>query len=145
MTKLDLKGKLAIDTSALIELVYCDASGQKLKEALKSDLVEAWTTELAIAELRYILCRKLGWRESSEKVNKLLASGYIKVEDTLKLINEASKIKCRRAISLPDCFTLALAHEITGNALFARKEQDLTAEMQRKPFDVRILFLEDEE
>jgi predicted nucleic acid-binding protein len=143
MTKLDLKGKLAIDTSALIELVYCDALGQKLKEALKSDLVEAWTTELAIAELRYILCRKLGWRESSEKVNKLLASGYIKVEDTLKLINEASKIKCRRAISLPDCFTLALAHEITGNALFARKEQDLTAEMQRKPFDVRILFLED--
>ena len=100
---------------------------------------------LAIAELRYILCRKLGWRESSEKVNKLLASGYIKVEDTLKLIDEASKIKCRRAISLPDCFTLALAHEITGNALFARKEQDLTAEMQRKPFDVRILFLEDEE
>jgi len=145
MTKLDLKGKLAIDTSALIELVYCDAPGQKLKEALKSDLVEAWATELAIAELRYILCRKLGWRESSEKVNKLLASGYIKVEDTLKLINEASKIKCRRAISLPDCFTLALAHEITGNALFARKEQDLTAEMQRKPFDVRILFLEDEE
>ncbi len=145
MTKLDLKGKLAIDTSALIELVYCDAPGQKLKEALKSDLVEAWTTELAIAELRYILCRKLGWRESSEKVNKLLASGYIKVEDTLKLIDEASKIKCRRAISLPDCFTLALAHEITGNALFARKEQDLTAEMQRKPFDVRILFLEDEE
>jgi predicted nucleic acid-binding protein len=145
MTKLDLKGKLAIDTSALIELTYCDAPGQKLKESLKSDLVEAWTTELAIAELRYILCRKLGWRESSEKVNKLLASGYIKVEDTLKLINEASKIKCRRAISLPDCFTLALAHEITGNALFARKEQDLTAEMQRKPFDVRILFLEDEE
>jgi len=145
MTKLDLKGKLAIDTSALIELTYCDAPGQKLKESLKSDLVEAWTTELAIAELRYILCRKLGWRESSEKVNKLLASGYIKVEDTLKLINEASKIKCRRAISLPDCFTLALTHEITGNALFARKEQDLTAEMQRKPFDVRILFLEDEE
>ena len=44
MTKLDLKGKLAIDASALIELVYCDAPGQKLKEALKSDLVEAWTT-----------------------------------------------------------------------------------------------------
>jgi len=145
MTKLDLKGKLAIDTSALIELVFCDTIGQKLKEALKSDLVEAWTTELAIAELRYILCRKLGWRESSEKVNKLLASGYVKVEDTLKLINEAAQIKCRRAISLPDCFILALAQEITGNALFARKEQDLTTEMQRKPFEVPLLFLEDEE
>ena len=144
MTKIDLKGKLAIDTSALIELLYSSVSGQSLKEALISDLVEAWTTELAVTELRYILCRKLGLRESSEKVNKLLASGYMRVEDTLKLINEASKIKCKRAISLPDCFTLALAHEITGNALFARKEQDLTAEMQKKPFYVTILFLENE-
>lgn len=143
--KTDLKGKLAIDTSALIELVYGHALGLKLKEALKSNLVDAWTTELAIAELRYILCRKLGWRESSEKVNKLLASRYMKVEDTLKLTNEASKIKCRRAISLPDCFTLALANEIVGNALFARREQDLTSEMQRKTFEVNILFLEDKE
>ena len=56
----DLKGKLAIDTSALIELIYCEAPGQKLKTTLESDLVEAWTTELAVAELKYVLCRKLG-------------------------------------------------------------------------------------
>ena len=142
--KADLKGKLAVDTSALIELIYCDEPGQELKKALESDLVEAWTTELAVAELRYVLCRKLGWHESNERVNKLLASGYIKVEDTLKLINQASKTKCRRAISLPDCFTLALAHQISGNALFARKEQDLTAEMHKEPFEVNMLFLEDE-
>jgi predicted nucleic acid-binding protein len=128
----------------LIELIYCDEPGQNLKKALESDLVEAWTTELAVAELRYVLCRKLGWHESTERVNKLLASGYIKVEDTLKLINQASKTKCRRAISLPDCFTIALAHQIAGNALFARKEQDLTAEMHKEPFEVNILFLEDE-
>jgi predicted nucleic acid-binding protein len=143
--KQGLKGKLAIDTSALIELIYCEAPGQKLKKALENDLVEAWTTELAIAELRYVLCRKLGWRESSERVNKLLASGYVKVEDTSTLINQASKTKCKRAISLPDCFTLALAHKIAGNALFARKEQDLTTEIQRKPFETNIIFLEDQE
>jgi len=141
--KPDLKGKLAVDTSALIELIYCDEPGQELKKALESDLVEAWTTELAVAELRYVLCRKLGRHQSNERVNKLLASGYIKVEDTLKLINQASKIKCRRAISLPDCFTLALAHQISGNALFARKEQDLTAEMHKEPFEVNILFLDE--
>ena len=144
MTKLDLKGKLAVDTSALIELIYCDEPGQNLKKALESDLIEAWTTELAITELRYILCRKLGWHQSTERADKLLASGYIKVEDSLKLINQASKTKCKRAISLPDCFTIALAHQIAGNALFARKEQDITAEMQKEPFEVNILFLEDE-
>ncbi len=56
----DLKGKLAIDTSALIELIYCDILGQKLKKVLEADMVEAYTTELAIIELRYVLCRKLG-------------------------------------------------------------------------------------
>lgn len=145
MTKQGLKGKSAIDTSALIELIYCDKEGQKLKRALESDLIDAWTTELAIAELKYVLCRKLGWRESSERVNKLLASGYFKVEDTLTLTNEAAKIKCKRAISLPDCFTLALARKIGGYAVFARKEQDLTSEMQRKPFEVNIVFLEEQE
>ena len=143
--KQDLKGRLAVDSSALIELVYCEVPGQYFKKALESEVVEAWTSEIAIAELRYVLCRKLGWQESSERVNKLLASGYLKVEDTLALINEACKKKCRRAISLPDCFTLALAQKIEGNALFARKEYDLTKEMQRKPFKVTILFLEDQE
>ena len=144
MTRLDLKGKLAIDASALIELVYCEALGQKLRQALENDSVDAWTTELALTELRYILCRKFGWSESSKRVNTLLASGYFRVEATTKLISEAARLKCCRAVSLPDCFTIALAQEISGNALFARKEQDLTAEMERKPFDIKVLFLEDQ-
>jgi predicted nucleic acid-binding protein len=143
--KQDLKGKLAVDASALIELIYCDKPGQRLKEALESDLVEAWTTELAVAELKYVLCRKLGWKESSERVSNLLSSGYIKIADTSPLINEASKTKCKRAISLPDCFTLSLAQKISGNALFARKEQDLANEIRRKSFEVDMLFLEEAE
>ena len=139
-----MKGKLAVDASALIELVFCEAPGQKLKQALENDLIEAWTTELALTELRYILCRKLGWTESDKRVNNLLASDYFKVEDTMKLMNEAAKLKCCRAVSLPDCFTIALAQEINGKALFARKEQDLTTEIQRNPFDINILFLDDQ-
>ena len=140
----DLKGKLAVDASALIELVHCEAPGQKLKQALEKEAVEAWTTELAVTELRYILCRKLGWAESSRRVNKLLESGYLKVESTRKLANAAAKLKCCRAISLPDCFTIALAQKIGGNALFARTEQDLTTEMQREPFKATVIFLEQE-
>jgi len=137
----DLKGKLAIDTSALIELIYCDGLGQKLKKALETDMVDAYTTELAITELRYILCRKLGWQQSSEKVNKLLASGYFTVEETSRLIDEAAKIKCKRAISLPDCFILALAHKISGVALFARQEQEVADEMQKKTIRHQFTFL----
>ena len=140
----DLKGKLAIDASALIELIFCEAMGQKLKKALEDDLIEAWTTELALTELKYILCRKIGWEESNKRVNNLVASGYFKIEDTMKLMNETAKLKCCRSVSLPDCFTIALAEQISGSALFARKEQDLTIEMKRKPFDVDLFFLEDQ-
>jgi predicted nucleic acid-binding protein len=139
----DLKGKLAIDTSALIELIYCDKLGQKLKKALETNMIEAYTTELAITELRYVLCRKFGWQQSEERVNKLLASGYFTVRDTSQLINEAAKIKCQRAISLPDCFILVLANKIAGNALFARQEQELADEMAKKSFNTTLLFLEE--
>ena len=43
MTRQDLRGKLAVDTSALIELIYCEAPGQKLKQALEKEAIEAWT------------------------------------------------------------------------------------------------------
>ena len=142
MTNQDLKGKLAVDTSALIELIYCEAPGQKLKNALLKEGVEALTTELAITELRYILCRKLGWAESARRVKKLLESGYFTIESTRKLINEAAKLKCCRSISLPDCFSIALAQKTGGTALFARTEQDLATEMRREPFKVAIQFLD---
>jgi hypothetical protein len=67
------------------------------------------------------------------------------VEDTSQLINEAAKIKCQRAISLPDCFILALAHKIAGNALFARQEKELVDEIGKKPFAITLLFLEEPE
>jgi predicted nucleic acid-binding protein len=141
--KHDLKGRVAVGTSALIELVYCGEAGQKLKDALENDVIEAYTTELAMIELSYILCRKLGWKESNQRVNKLIASGYFRVEDTLRLIDEAAKTKCKRAISLSDCFILALAHKIVGSALFARKERELEDEMRKEPFNVNLVFLEE--
>jgi len=108
-------------------------------------MVDAFITELTITELRYILCRKLVWQQSSEKVNKLLASGCFTIEETSRLINEAAKVKSKRAISLPGCFTLAPAQKISGGAIFSRKEQEAKAEMQKKPFDVNLLFLEEAE
>ncbi len=56
----------------------------------------------------------------------------LRLKGTSQLINEAAKIKFQRAISLPDCFILALTHKIAGNALFARQEQELADEMEKK-------------
>lgn len=141
--KKGLSGRLALDTSVLIELMFASPAGLKLKEALKDAVIEAYTTELNIAELKYILCRKIGLTESTERVNKLLASGYVSIEDTMPLVDAASKYKCERTISLADCFCLALAHKTSCNTLFARREKELIKEMKKKTFNVKILFLED--
>ena len=138
-----LSGRLALDTSALIELILSTPIGLSLKEALKDGEVEVCTSELSIAELRYVLCRRLGLEESNARLDSLMASGYITVEDMAPLIPAASKYKCERAISLADCFCLALAHKSSCKATFAKREKELVMEMQKKPFDVEVFFLEE--
>lgn len=141
--KSELKGTYATDTSALIELVYGTPIGTRLLNAMLEEAIETITHELAIAELRYILCRNVGKEKAKARVEKLLASGYLLVEDISELIETAADYKCDRAISLPDCFTLSLGKEGPLPVLFAWREKELTAEMERKPFDLDILFLED--
>jgi len=114
-----------------------------VRELLKSNSINASTTELNIAELRYILCRRVGWTKSSETVGKLMRSGYIRIFPVTELIEHASRIKCQRAISLADCFTLALAERLNVNVAFARHERELDEELGKKPFKVKTLFLED--
>lgn len=141
--KREMKGAYATDASTLLELVYGTAVGERLLNAMLDETIETITHELAIAELRYILCRKVGKEKAKSRVEKLLASGYIVVEDVSELIETAADYKCDRAISLPDCFTLSLGKMRSLPVLFAWKERELTAEMERVPFDLDILFLED--
>lgn len=141
--KSELKGAYATDTSILIELVYGTSMGERLLNAMLDETIETITHELAIAELRYILCRNVGKGEAKARVEKLLASGYLVIEDISKLIETAADYKCDRAISLSDCFTLSLGKEESLPVLFAGRERELTTEMERKPFDLDIIFLED--
>jgi len=141
--KRELKGVYATDTGALIELVYGTPHGRRLLDSVLDETTELVTHELAITELRYILCRRLGREHSDERVRKLIESGYIRVEDVSGLIIAASAYKCNRRISLPDCFTLSLGKEREMPVLFATKEKEIAAEMEKEPFNLDILFLED--
>ena len=127
----------------MIELVYGTPGGKRLRDAMLNEDVDANTHELAIVELRYILCRNIGEEKAKARVKKLIASGYLLVEDISELIETAADYKCERAISLPDCFTLSLGKKRSMPALFACREIELTTEMERRPFDLEILFLED--
>jgi predicted nucleic acid-binding protein len=139
--KSGLSGRLVLDASALVELLSPTHEGHRLMQALLNEEVGAYITEIAETELRYLLCRRLGREKAERAVLALMASEYLQVEDTSDILEDAALYKCERAISLADCFCLALAKRLACPALFAREEEDLRREMARKPFDVNIIFL----
>ncbi len=139
----NIAGTLAIDASVIIELLLQSKAGIAIRNAMLDEIVDIHTTEIAITEVKYILCRRLGWEESCRRVEKLLSSGYLSIYKTEFLVDLAAKYKCERKLSLADCFVLALAKKLGCGALFARREQELIREMNREKFDVEILFLED--
>jgi hypothetical protein len=138
-----LEGSLVFDASSLIELVFSTARGSKLMKLMIDEEIEVHATEVAIAELGYVLCRRVGKEEARNRIDKLLSSGYVAVESISPLIESASEYKCDRAISLPDCFSMSLAKRLSLPVLFAIREKELAKEIEKHPFDVEILFLED--
>jgi predicted nucleic acid-binding protein len=139
----DIAGTFVFDAGVLIELLLHSEKGVFLRDALLNNLIDAHTTEFAITEVKYVLCRKIGWKEGNKRAEKLLASGYFDVWKTEWLTEFSAKYKCERGISLADCFILALAKKLGCKALFARREAELEEEIKKKNFDVEIVFVEE--
>lgn len=78
-----------------------------------------------------------------KKINSILRSQVLKICSTTELAIETGRIKCERAISLADCGCIATAKLTRAKAVFARKEEELLREMERRPFDVEIVFLKE--
>ena len=133
--------RYSLDGGVLIALAIGDPSTQQLKRALLKGEAEAYTHELALIELAYILCRRFGWHVAQVKLSSLLKSRVVEVVRLAELVEEASRIKCERALSVADCCTLALAALYSCKALFARRERELEAEISRKPLEVEVEFL----
>jgi predicted nucleic acid-binding protein len=138
-----LSGLLTLDTSVIIEMLLSSDLGKTVTDALIADSAEAYTSEVNLAEAEYILCRKLGHETSKSKIDSLRNSNYTIVVDTENVSRIAAQIKCRRALSLPDCYALATAKATGSDALFAFREKELVREMKKHPHEVKVIFLED--
>ncbi len=141
--KKELKGSMAFDASILLELLLSTEGGRIVRDALLKGELFGYATELAIVEAKYVLCRRLGWEEAAKRINWLILSGFVEVEDVSYLCDLAAKYKCEMAIALSDCFTLSLAKTFSIPALFARRERELVEELKKARLDVEVLFLED--
>jgi predicted nucleic acid-binding protein len=119
------------------------AVGSMMSNSLLSDSITAHTCHFNLSEAEYILCRRLGPEPARSKVDSLIRSNYLNITDAEKLYAKAAEIKCERALALGDCYTIANAKVTNSAALFAFGEEELRREMERKPFDVQIKFIED--
>ena len=133
--------RYSLDGGVLIALALGEKFTENLRESILRGEVEAFTSQIALIEMMYILCRKTGWKIAENKKNSLLFSRMIHIVPLEELLDEVAKIKCERRISLADCCTIALARIYNCKALFVKKERELEEEMKRKPFDIEIEFL----
>ncbi len=136
------KGPLALDSSVLVAMLDGSDGGAAMTSRLVGGEVTAFTSYVNLAEAEYVLCRRLGHDVAARSVDDLLASGYVMVQDEPAIHRAASAIKCGRAISLADCYTLAVAEATSSRPMFAFKERELLKEMEKKPFASQPVFLE---
>ena len=134
--------KVAFDGGAMIALLLSGDESDLFKNISDEKIIPS-TTNLAIIETEYILCRKLGKEKAFEKTDNLLSSNYFKVFSLDSLLRDISVLKCFNPIALPDCATIALAIKNKIPALFAKKESELIAQLNKKKFEIEIYFLED--
>jgi predicted nucleic acid-binding protein len=133
----------SLDSGVLIEMLLGTPSGRLLSGSLLSDSpITAYTSHFNLSEVEYILCRMLGRTQARSKVDNLVRSNYINLTDADRLYAKAAEIKCERALALGDCYTMANAKVTNSAALFAFQEEELSREIEKKPFDVEIRFME---
>ena len=134
--------KVVFDGGAVIELLLSGDESDIYQNIVDEKIIPL-TTSLAIIEAEYILCRKIGREPAFEKVDSLLDSNYFDVIPLENFLRDISILKCFNPISLPDCATIALAVINQIPALFAKKESEIVKQLDKKPFEINIYFLED--
>lgn len=139
----DLKGHVALDSSVLIEMAYATSLAEFVRASVESGQAFASTSKIALTELFYVICRRLGSAVAAKKVASLIESRYVAVLEPSDLHILAGEVKCERAISLEDSYVIALAKSIKGKAVFARREEDILKEIERKSFEMEVVFVED--
>ncbi len=134
--------EVVFDGGAVIELLLSGEESELFKSIL-NDVIVPMTTNLAIIEAEYILCRKIGKEEAFKKVDNLIDSNFFNIQPIENFIRDISTLKCNNPIALPDCATIVLATNNKIPALFANKERELKKPIENKSFKIDIYFLEE--
>ena len=116
--------RAVLDAGVIIS--FLEGELRDFYEKVVNEEVEAYVSVVNLAEVYYVLCRKLGKEKAKEITGKLLRSGYFRVVGVKpKILRLASECKCKNSISLADCFAIATAKYLKAKAVF-RRERELS-------------------
>ena len=124
-----------------MELLSGTDLGTSISDVLVAEPIIVYTSFVNVAETEYVLCRRFGRAYGRGRMETLISSGRLSIRDDISLHTASAKLKCERAMSLPDCYTLAVAEVTSSTPVFLFREKDLVREMERKPFDIEPFFL----
>ncbi|MCH1771063.1 MULTISPECIES: type II toxin-antitoxin system VapC family toxin [Metallosphaera] len=118
----ELRGSLVFDSGVLISLLQGEL--EDLYRRVRNEEIDPVINVVNLTEVYYVLCRRLGAQRAEEIVNSVVKSGYFSVVGVSKKIyREVSLCKCKHAISLSDCFSIATAKARGIKALFRREKE----------------------
>lgn len=138
-----LPDALSIDSGVVLAYLLGEDLGEITRDEVLVRERRAYCSGVAVSELFYILCRRRGERFAREAAEAILKSGRLSVVSSERVDLEAGAYKCARSVSLADCYVLAVAKVFNATAVFAKRENDLSREADRRSFDVETVFLED--
>lgn len=143
MTSVGRSENTVLDTSVLVDFVSGSKAALRLKQLMENGELVPIVSELSVAEMSYIVCRKEGRATASKAVRFLRESGYFRLREDSAFLETAAKLKCERSISFADCIAIAMGEVLSVPVLFARRERELDKELSEKPFGTEIRFLAD--
>ena len=138
-----LEGNIVLDTGVIVEMLNGSKSGAYVKTELQGGTLQAWTGELNIGEIRYLICRREGWSRSLQITRDLLDTNLFRIFSSREFIESAAQMKCSRALSIVDCVTLSAGEKLQYPVLFSSHELELDKEIKKAQFKIGIIFLED--
>ena len=133
---------IAVDTGILIEILEDSDLGkvfyQKVLERLQFQKI--YISPLTDTELKYIFCRRNGYKDAKELVLEFLKDFIICSES--KLRDEAFRLKCNFPISIADCYSLAVG-KVFNIPVYMIKVKEIEKVIDKLLLMVKVIFIDD--
>lgn len=120
--------RVVFDAGVILGIL--DGELGRLAEEVASGRLAPYITAINMAEVHYVLCRRLGPQTARSVVEGLLNSRVVKLVEAPDLHRLAADCKCRLPIALGDCYAIALAR-LMGTKAYFRREKEIVEALER--------------